>query len=86
MALFPHMPKGHSLDHIFWGLKADLGRNTLNYFLNPLNHAVQVSEDWVGRTARVARRTGPPQVILRVLQRVLQAAYAHWRKAGYITW
>ena len=86
VALFPHMPKGHSLDHIFWGLKADLGRNNLHYFLNPLNHAVQIAEDWVGRTSRLSRRTGPPQVIVRVLQRVLQACYAHWRKAGYLTW
>lgn len=85
-ALFPHMPKGHAMDHIFWSLKADLARRDVQFFLNPLNHSVQVCEDWVGRTSRLARRTGPPQVILRVLQRVLQACYAHWLAEGFITW
>jgi len=85
-ALFPHMPKGHAMDHIFWSLKADLARRDVQFFLIPLNHSVQVCEDWVGRTSRLARRTGPPQVILRVLQRVLQACYAHWLAEGFITW
>ena len=83
-ALFPHMPKGHSLDHIFSELMIDLRSEHVLWFPNPLNHAVQISEDWVGRTSRLARRTGPPQVILRVLQRVLQACYAHWHAHGFI--
>lgn len=85
-ALFPLMPKGHSLDHIFCELRADLANSGIEFFLNPLNHAVQISEDWVGRTSRISRRTGPPQAILRTWQRVLEAAYARWHKEGLITW
>ena len=71
--LFPHMPKGHSLDHIFSELKADVvNLPTVQYFLNPLNHSVQISEDWVGKASRISRRCGPPQVIVRTLERGAQ--------------
>ena len=84
--LFPHMPKGHSLDHIFSELKADVVNLPMaQHFLNPLNHSVQVSEDWVGRTSRISRRCGPPQVIVRTLERVLKACYFHWHAEGFIT-
>ena len=85
--LFPHMPKGHSLDHIFSELKADVvNLPTVQYFLNPLNHSVQISEDWVGKASRISRRCGPPQVIVRTLERVLKACYFHWHAEGFITW
>ena len=86
-AYFPHMPKGHSLDHIFSELKADLVNFPgVQHFLNPLNHSVQISEDWVGKTSRISRKCGPPQVIVRTLERVLKACHAHWRAEGFITW
>ena len=53
-------------------------------FLNPLNHSVQISEDYVGRISRMSRRTSPQQVITRVLERSLQATYKHWREQGFI--
>ena len=84
-ALFPHMPKGHSMDHIFFQLKIDLDlQESAQHFLNPLCHSVQISEDFVGRTSRISRRTAPLQVITRVLQRSLQASYKHWHKEGFI--
>eukprot|EP00438_Fugacium_kawagutii_P024301 Skav217542 [mRNA] locus=scaffold467:270702:272252:- [translate_table: standard] len=82
--LFPHMPKGHAMEHIFFQLVLDLEIDGAQFFLNPLNHSVQISEDMVGRISRVARRTAPQQVVTRVLQRTLQAAYKHWRERGYI--
>ena len=83
-ALFPHMPKGHCLDHLFWQLKADLEIRDADFFINPLNHSVQINEDWVGKTSRLARRTAPAQVVSRVLERTLNAYYAHWRQEGFI--
>ena len=88
-ALFPHMPKGHSLDHIFSEMKADLsvqGPHRPEHFLNPLNHSVQISEDWVGRASRISRRTGPAQAIQRTLERILKVCHARWREEGFITW
>lgn len=88
-ALFPHLPKAHALEHIFYQLRMDLdlhveGFEQPQHFLSPLNHSVQISEDYVGRTSRLARRTSAIQVVRRVLQRSLQASYKHWRKNGYI--
>ncbi|CAK9117801.1 unnamed protein product [Durusdinium trenchii] len=83
-ALFPHMPKGHALEHIFYQLRMDLDIPTAQYFVNPLNHSVQVSEDFVGRTSRLARRTHPLQVVTRVLERFQQAAYRQWHDQGWI--
>ena len=82
-ALFPHMPKGHSIDHIFHQLQMDV-ESGAEFCLNPLNHSVQISLDYVGRLSRVSRRTSPQQVITRVLQRNLQAVYRQWRDHGFI--
>ena len=50
-ALFPHMPKGHSMEHVFFQLKMDLDlQECAQHFLNPLGHSVQISESFVGRT------------------------------------
>ena len=83
-ALFPLMPKGHSMDHIFNDLRNDLRCSDVVFFLNPLNHSVQISEDWVGRASRVSRKCGGPQVIVRTLERLLQSCFAHWREHGFI--
>ena len=82
--LFPYMPKAHPLAHVFAELISH-GRNpALKCCINPLAHAVQVDEDFIGRQSRVARRVGPSQVVQRVLQRALLAAHYHWSKCGYI--
>lgn len=84
MAMFPFMPKIHILDHIFTELYETACRRDLSFAANPLITAVQIDEDYIGKACRVSRRTGAAQVITRVLQRLLQASYKHWRKAGYI--
>lgn len=83
--LFPHMPKGHSMHHIFYDLKVLLMSSPhAEWFLSPLCHSVQIHEDWVGRCSRLARRVAAGQVVLRVLQRNLQACYKHFREQGYL--
>ena len=81
-ALYANMPKGHSMDHIFFELhKASA---TKPHCLNPLIFSVQLFEDYIGRCSRVSRRTSPQQVVKRVLQRCLQASYKYWYEGGYI--
>ena len=82
-ALFPYMPKAHALHEVFYTLREE-ATSGVSYCLNPLTRAVQVDEDFIGKTSRLARRTAAPQVITRVLQRGLQASFAHWSDAGYI--
>ena len=84
MAMFPFMPKIHILDHLFTELYDTACRGGLAFAANPLIAAVQIDEDYIGKACRVSRRTSAPQVITRVLQRLLQASYKHWAKAGYI--
>ncbi len=84
LAYFIYMPKIHIMDHIFQQMHEDSLLPDVNWVLNPLVLAVQMDEDYVGRTSRLARRAGPLQVVTRVLQRSLQAAYKHWHEAKYI--
>lgn len=81
-ALFPHMPKGHAVEHIFWQMFES--SQTSEQCLSPLVTAVQVSEDYVGKCSRLARRVSPMTCVQRVLERTLQAAHKHWSKAGWI--
>lgn len=81
-ALFPHMPKSHAVEHIFWSLTEQA--RTQEYCLSPLVTSVQISEDFVGKCSRLARRCSPMTVVQRVLERSLQASYKHWHKAGWI--
>ena len=78
VALWVLMPKGHVVHHTFLDL-VQAG----DWTINPLAHAVQMSEDYVGKKARLARRVGATQVIRRVLERSLQVAYKHWTEAGF---
>lgn len=80
--LFALMPKAHAVEHVFWNLKVTARAHNLT--LNPLIWSVQVDEDFIGKTSRLARRTAPGQVIRRVLERNLQAACKHWAAAGWI--
>ena len=81
-ALFSHMPKGHACEHNFFALK--LSAMEHDWSLNPLMTSVEIDEDYIGKTSRLARRTSPLQVVKRVLQRTLQASYRHWQDAGFI--
>ena len=82
--LFPHMPKGHGIHHVFHDLKKQSQIRAAKFCINPLCHSVQISEDYVGRVSRLSRRTGVGQAIKRVVQRNLQACYKHWRDEGYL--
>ena len=84
IAMFPFMPKIHILDHIFTNMYETACRPDLEFVANALCQAVQIDEDFIGKACRISRRTGAPQIITRVLQRLLQASYKHWEKAGYI--
>ena len=78
-AQFAFMPKAHVLHHVLEEL-AQAGE----WVINPLCYAVQVSEDYVGRKSRLARRVAPAQVIQRVLERSLQVGWKHWTHMGFI--
>ena len=78
-ALWIFMPKTHICHHI-WLQCAEAGQ----WHLNPLAFAVQISEDYVGKKSRLARRVGVQQSILRVMQRTLKASYKRWCEAGFL--
>jgi len=78
-ALFPYLPKTHIVHHTMLECC-----DTVCTTLSPLAFGVQVDEDFIGKKSRLARRVAPTQVILRVLQRSLQVAYAYWHEAGFI--
>ncbi|CAL1159659.1 unnamed protein product [Cladocopium goreaui] len=80
-ALFPHMPKGHSIDHIFHQLQMDV-ESGAEFCLNPLNHSVQVSEDFVGRNAAKQMKHGTSGLTATLANMVAAkrtAALDHWR-------
>ena len=81
-ALFSYMPKAHVCHHVFIEMRESASKTGL--CLNPLCQAVQVDEDMVGKTSRLARRVSPMQVVKRVLNRWLHAAFKHWTAAGFI--
>lgn len=81
-ALFVFMPKGHVVHHVFHELAvlSSQGKEPIN----PLAFAVQIDEDFVGKSSRLSRRVGPGQVVKRTLERSLQAAYKQWIDEGYL--
>ena len=81
-ALYIFMPKAHLCHHVFLELAETAQR--CQWSLNPLSTAVQVDEDFVGKTCRLSRRVSPQQSVKRVLQRFLEAAFRHWSEEGYI--
>lgn len=80
--LFLAMPNLHRLDHIFTDLKQQ--SSMANFCLNPLHSSTQADEDYIGRPSRLSRRVSPRLVVLRTLQRSLQAAYSSYVKAGLL--
>lgn len=73
------MPKGHVVHRIF----SDVFEAADEWVINPLVFAMQISEDFVGKKSRLARRVHATQVIKRVLERSLVSSYQHWTDAGY---
>eukprot|EP00435_Cladocopium_sp_Y103_P019337 s99_g4.t1 len=80
--LFCYMPKSHVVDHVVERMITD--SQSSPWVVNPLAHAVQVDEDFVGKCCRVARKVGVGQSIGRVLQRSLMASYKHFVDNGYL--
>ena len=81
-ALFPHVPKEHGLEHLFFELRYLAKRH--EFTMNPAVFSCQMDEDYIGRVSRVTRRTSAQQVVQRTIERSLQAAFAQWSAAGYI--
>ena len=68
---FPFMPKGHYFHHQLLSLHQESERGS--WCLNPLGYANQLSEDFVGRPARLSRRVSARTTSLRVIQRAFLA-------------
>ena len=81
--LFALMPKGHILDHVFL-TSLYLPSLTQFHILNPMAHGCQMSEDFIGRPSRVARRVSRRLQVKRVIERYLRSVYFHWKEAGYL--
>ena len=78
-SLFSYLPKIHIIHHSMLELAL-----AVQVQVNPLAWGVQMEEDFIGKLSRLARRVSPLQVILRVIQRSLQAAHYHWMESGFI--
>ena len=81
VALFAYMPKAHVVHHIFDTLVTAARSQAM--VENPMAYGVQMDEDFIGKCSRLARRVGPSQAIVRVLERSLWAARRKWNEAGY---
>ena len=81
-ALFMYMPKIHAVHHVVDALRTE--SLTRPWCLNPLAHAVQIDEDFVGKVCKVSRQVHPLQAITRTLQRTLKAAKSQYVEHGYL--
>ena len=82
-ALFIIMPKHHVIQKMMISLlhRAEQGLPSLN----PIAVSVQQDEDFIGRPSRLSRRvTSRAPVMVRLMRRYLQAAYAQYIDAGYL--
>lgn len=82
-SLFAIMPKHHVTQKIFIALleASQQGKP----ILNPISVSVQQDEDFIGRPSRLSRRvTARQPVMLRTMQRYLQAAYHKFIEQGYL--
>ena len=69
LCLFKLRPKIHYLNHVFLRVYQEWLRD--GFAVNPLAEATFMSEDFVGKTARVSRRVSPRAVALKTLQRYI---------------
>ena len=81
-SLFLYMPNLHRLHHIVFDLKDQSSRS--HQALSPLLFCCQVEEDYIGKPSRVSRRCSPQQLMLRTIQRSLEASYNHYVEAGLL--
>ena len=81
-ALFLYMPNLHRLAHLFHSLSDDARR--ASWARNVLIWDCQIEEDFIGRPSRLSRRVGPQQVVLRTLERALQAANTKFIEYGFL--
>eukprot|EP00438_Fugacium_kawagutii_P019125 Skav231196 [mRNA] locus=scaffold2432:33467:34867:- [translate_table: standard] len=81
--LFMFQPKIHCLQHFMVELNQAHHKNIS--YLNPLAKSCQVSEDFIGRPSRLARRvTAQRPVLHRIMDRYMQSTYAHFIKAKFL--
>jgi hypothetical protein len=81
--LYIFVPKHHQLHHAFL-VDLWLAGHRQAFVINPLVYATQLSEDFIGRASRTARRVHASTVVERVILRYLTKAHQEWRNAGYI--
>lgn len=81
-AMFPLIPKLHSIDHIMLQVFFQASRH--GFAVNPLATGCQQDEDVVGRVSRVSRRVSIRQVIRRTFERYLAGSFAVWRDSGLL--
>ena len=82
-ALFVVMPKHHIIQKMMLTLMHQ-GEKQLPS-INPIALSVQQDEDFIGRPSRLSRRiTSRTPVMVRLMRRYLQAAYAQYIDGGYL--
>ena len=81
-ALFLFMLNLHRLHHIFFDVR-DQG-NRAEFTLSPLVHSCQIEEDDIGRPSRITRRTAARTVMIRTIERSLEASYAQMVQCGML--
>ncbi|CAE7565453.1 unnamed protein product [Symbiodinium sp. CCMP2592] len=69
LCLFKLRPKAHYLNHIFLRVYEEWKAH--GYAVNPYSEATFMSEDFVGRTARLSRRVSARAVAIKTMQRYL---------------
>ena len=69
-------PKFHMAAEVLYQLQQDVaaGRDSIN----PLAHACQVDEDWIGQVATISRHVSSVTVHIRTIRRYLLALGSKW--------
>ena len=81
-ALFLFMPNLHRIHHIVYDIY-DQGHRA-EFALSPLIHSCQIEEDYIGRPSRISRRTAARTVMIRTIERSLEASYAQMVQCGML--
>ena len=80
--MFTFMPNLHRCHHLMFCMKDMALRGPL--VLNILTWSCAMEEDFIGRPARLSRRTHARTLMLRVMERALEACYAKYVESGLI--
>ena len=54
------------------------------FVFSPLVHSTQIDEDYIGRPSRVSRRTSSRTVMIRTIERCLEASHAQMVESGML--